>query len=150
MRIERQDPYAVLGVTPTASPAEISRAYRALLHTHHPDDRNHNVRNPEPTPTPDRSTTWRCGDAGRLMRSCMIPDAAPTTTRRCGSAALAQPGHPAAGTPPIVILGDVTRSRWPRPIWIAPVNPTPVATASITTLFAVLRGHTDAQFYRGR
>ena len=31
------DPYAVLGVTPQASPAEIKAAYRALVKRHHPD-----------------------------------------------------------------------------------------------------------------
>jgi curved DNA-binding protein CbpA len=31
------DPYAVLGVHPDASPAEISRAYRGLVRRHHPD-----------------------------------------------------------------------------------------------------------------
>ncbi|MFM7266859.1 MAG: DnaJ domain-containing protein [Cyanobium sp.] len=31
------DPYAVLGLTPQASPAEIKAAYRALVKRHHPD-----------------------------------------------------------------------------------------------------------------
>lgn len=31
------DPYAVLGVGPEASAAEITRAYRRLLRAHHPD-----------------------------------------------------------------------------------------------------------------
>ncbi|MFY9635346.1 J domain-containing protein [Pseudarthrobacter sp. BIM B-2242] len=31
------DYYDVLGVKPAASPQEISRAYRALMRTHHPD-----------------------------------------------------------------------------------------------------------------
>lgn len=33
------DPYAVLGVAPTATPDEITRAYRRQLRTHHPDVR---------------------------------------------------------------------------------------------------------------
>ena len=32
-----QDHYAVLGVAPAATQQEISRAYRALMRTHHPD-----------------------------------------------------------------------------------------------------------------
>jgi hypothetical protein len=35
----RDDPHAVLGVTRTATPAEISHAYRDLLRRHHPDTR---------------------------------------------------------------------------------------------------------------
>jgi curved DNA-binding protein CbpA len=33
------DPYAVLGVSPTASQAEITHAYRRQLRDHHPDTR---------------------------------------------------------------------------------------------------------------
>jgi len=39
MTIERPDLYAILGVAPSASQAEISHAYRALLRQHHPDTR---------------------------------------------------------------------------------------------------------------
>ena len=38
------DPYLVLGVSPTATQAEITHAYRTRLRTHHPDTR--------PTPSP--------------------------------------------------------------------------------------------------
>ena len=34
------DPYAVLGVAPTATAQQISRAYRRLLRRHHPDTRS--------------------------------------------------------------------------------------------------------------
>ena len=33
------DPYSVLGVSPTATPAEITHAYRRHLRDHHPDIR---------------------------------------------------------------------------------------------------------------
>ncbi len=39
MTTKRPDLYAILGVPPNASPAQISRAYRALLRRHHPDTR---------------------------------------------------------------------------------------------------------------
>jgi len=35
----RPDHYATLGVPPSATPAEITHAYHALLHRHHPDTR---------------------------------------------------------------------------------------------------------------
>jgi curved DNA-binding protein CbpA len=41
---ENPDPYLVLGVSPTATQAEITHAYRTRLRTHHPDTR--------PTPPP--------------------------------------------------------------------------------------------------
>jgi curved DNA-binding protein CbpA len=39
MTTKRLDLYAILGIPPTATQAEISRAYRALLRRHHPDTR---------------------------------------------------------------------------------------------------------------
>lgn len=36
---KRPDLYAILGVAPSATQAEISQAYRALLRRHHPDTR---------------------------------------------------------------------------------------------------------------
>ncbi|KAE8765039.1 J domain-containing protein [Georgenia thermotolerans] len=37
--MSEQDPYEVLGVPPTATPEQISHAYRALVRRHHPDSR---------------------------------------------------------------------------------------------------------------
>jgi curved DNA-binding protein CbpA len=39
MRTTPVDLYAVLGLTPSATPAQLRRAYRALLRQHHPDTR---------------------------------------------------------------------------------------------------------------
>lgn len=39
MTTERPDLYAILGIAPGATQAEISHAYRALLRRHHPDTR---------------------------------------------------------------------------------------------------------------
>ena len=36
---ENPDPYLVLGVSPTATQAEITHAYRTRLRAHHPDTR---------------------------------------------------------------------------------------------------------------
>lgn len=36
-----RDPYRVLGLSPSASQAEIASAYRRLLREHHPDTRTH-------------------------------------------------------------------------------------------------------------
>jgi curved DNA-binding protein CbpA len=40
MTTERPDLYAILGVAPSATQAEISHAYRTLLRRHHPDTRD--------------------------------------------------------------------------------------------------------------
>jgi curved DNA-binding protein CbpA len=37
---EKPDPYLVLGVSPTATQAEITHAYRTRLRAHHPDTRH--------------------------------------------------------------------------------------------------------------
>jgi len=42
------DPYALLGVPPTATPQEITRAYRRLLRDHHPDLRTGRSHGPAP------------------------------------------------------------------------------------------------------
>src|SRR4029453_16956315 len=39
MTTERPDLYAILGLAPSATQAEISHAYRSLLRQHHPDTR---------------------------------------------------------------------------------------------------------------
>jgi curved DNA-binding protein CbpA len=44
---ENPDPYLVLGVSPTATQAEITHAYRTRLRAHHPDTR--------PTPSSQRA-----------------------------------------------------------------------------------------------
>jgi preprotein translocase subunit Sec63 len=39
MSVQPADPYRVLGISPEATPAQISHAYRNLLLHHHPDTR---------------------------------------------------------------------------------------------------------------
>ena len=43
---ENPDPYLVLGVSPTATQAEITHAYRTRLRAHHPDTRHPPPRKP--------------------------------------------------------------------------------------------------------
>jgi curved DNA-binding protein CbpA len=44
---KRPDLYAILGVPPSATQAEISHAYRALLRRHHPDTRTPDDESPK-------------------------------------------------------------------------------------------------------
>ena len=67
------DPYLVLGVSPTATQAEITHAYRDRLRAHHPDTAMHRPRK-TPTntygrcwpPTPCCVRLWYCS-----MRVCL-------------------------------------------------------------------------------
>ena len=52
------DPYLVLGVSPTATQAEITHAYRTRLRAHHPDTRH--------APSPQNADERPTAGAGRL------------------------------------------------------------------------------------
>ncbi len=56
----QRNPYAVLGVTPDATSAEVTRAYRRLLRAHHPDT--------HPVPPPDPRDLAALLDAYQLLR----------------------------------------------------------------------------------
>lgn len=49
MAHDQPDPYVVLGVSPTATPSQITHAYRTQLRAHHPDTRH------GPTPQADEN-----------------------------------------------------------------------------------------------
>jgi len=53
MRTTPSDLYAVLGLTPRATPTELQRAYRALLRQHHPD--THGTDAPQASGEPDQT-----------------------------------------------------------------------------------------------
>jgi molecular chaperone DnaJ len=57
--MQTNDPYAVLGVAPDATQAEISSAFRRLVREHHPDLRN--------GPTPDTRNDRGSTDLGRIL-----------------------------------------------------------------------------------
>ena len=71
MARQNPDPYLVLGVSPTATQAEITHAYRTRLRAHHPDTRH---------PPPPKPPTTTSGKSWPLTTCCAIPPAAPTTT----------------------------------------------------------------------
>jgi curved DNA-binding protein CbpA len=64
-----EDPYAVLGVPPTASQDEISRAYRRLVREHHPDLHPSDPAKPaEPQSSASTRPLRRVLDAYALLR----------------------------------------------------------------------------------
>jgi DnaJ-class molecular chaperone len=122
---EPPDPYRVLNLARTASPAELVHAYRSQLRRHHPDTR--------PPSTPDEALTHdqelrRAIAAYALLRD---PVRRADYDRRHQPAApimTAATGHSA---PTVVVLGDFA-SISPQPEWIAPLEPRPAALSAWT------------------
>jgi curved DNA-binding protein CbpA len=88
------DYYAVLGVSRTASQAEITHAYRCLLRRHHPD-----TRVPEDEPIAAAATLRRILDAYSVLRD---PDRRGAYDRRHQPAPATPPGpaQPSGPTAP--------------------------------------------------
>jgi len=113
MTTNRPDPYAVLGVPPSATQAEISHAFRALLRRHHPDTHA----------TEDKPSSGVCDTMLEqvLAASTVLRDPARRADYDREAALRARPASPpspqavshhlADGWPPIV-AGPV---RWHRP-----------------------------------
>jgi len=68
MADERPTAYDLLGVSPEASPAEITSAYRGLLRRHHPDSSH---ASPGPDELAAREEEPPRGDAAEALRSIM-------------------------------------------------------------------------------
>jgi curved DNA-binding protein CbpA len=116
----RDDPHAVLGVARTATPTEISHAYRDLLRRHHPDTR-----------TPDDDHTHDVALSEVLNAYADLHDRA----RRGADDHDQQVRHPSQPedprTQPIVVLGHVDPPITATPAWIGHygnevARPTPI------------------------
>ncbi|UNN04745.1 J domain-containing protein [Rhodococcus opacus] len=126
MATER-DPYRVLGLSSSASQADITSAYRRLLREHHPDTRTHQT----PDPAADEDLQ-RILSAYTLLRD---PEHRAAHDRAVTDGAAAErdvrpPRSPPAPTQPatsiriqVVVLGTPPRRRPPATgLWVSPVR----------------------------
>jgi hypothetical protein len=123
----RDDSHAVLGVPRTASPAQISHAYRELLRRHHPDTR---------TPEDD--------DAHDLALSEVLNAYANlhgrTSPNEYDSDPPVRHAHQprATDTQPVVVLGHVDPPGTATPAWIAPYGNGATCPTPINLLIALI------------
>jgi DnaJ domain len=124
MQSESFDPYAVLGVTPAATQAEITHAYRAQLRALHPDTRQ------APAPahgTSDTQLARVLAAYAQLRQPARRADDAPPATPPDRHPP-AETGHPRKTSGPVQIpVNHVGRrahnpaDRRP-PLWVGPVR----------------------------
>ena len=134
-----QDPYRVLGLSSSASQAEIASAYRRLLREHHPDTRSHDqptdpaadehlqhvltayalLRDPQARPAHDRAAT---------AREAAEEAAAERLTAERAAKSRARPGR-APRVPPlpricVIVVVDTLPPRRPPAtgLWVGPVR----------------------------
>jgi hypothetical protein len=122
MQPESFDPYAVLGVTPAATQAEITHAYRTQLRALHPDTRQASA----PTPgTSDTQLARVLAAYAQLRQLASRADDTPTATppRREPPA---QTGQEASGPVRIPVNHVGHRAHAPAdrrpPLWAGPVH----------------------------
>jgi curved DNA-binding protein CbpA len=121
---EHSNPYAVLGVTPTATPAEITHAFRAKLRSLHPDTRSAAVGDAELRDVlaaygqlrdPDRRAEYdRAAPVAPTPRPPRDPDPAssvPTPTNPIGPVKI-----------PVTYRRADPPPRAARPLWAGPVR----------------------------
>ncbi|MBS9533640.1 J domain-containing protein [Mycobacterium sp. M1] len=90
------DPYAVLGVARSATNAEITRAYRRLLRTHHPD-----LRSGGDAPTHTTAELQRVLQAYAVLRDPVRRAAHDRATRRMNGLRATRPGPPPLWAGPV-------------------------------------------------
>ena len=123
----RDDPHAVLGVARTATPAQISHAYRELLRRHHPD-----TRTPEDNKAHDLALR-EVLNAYADLHHRTLHDAVE------GDEPLRRPTQPEdTPTPPIVVLGHVDSTHMVTPTWIGDDGNHAARPAPISLLIAFL------------
>jgi hypothetical protein len=115
----RDDPHAVLGVARTATPAQISHAYRDLLRRHHPDTR---------TPDDDHSHDLALREVLNAYSNLHRRNHRDAKERDQPI----RPHQPAdTHSPPVVVLGHVAPPTTVAPTWIGvpgaeAARPTPI------------------------
>ncbi|GEL19414.1 DnaJ domain-containing protein [Pseudonocardia asaccharolytica] len=121
-----RDPYAVLGVAPGASAADIARGYRRRLRELHPDTR-------DPTAAREAITLDEVQAAYRALRGRQPPrDPGPARAKPRSGAGPQPPRRPAAsaaadapsrsGPVPIPVRCEVRRRPWSVSLVVGPVR----------------------------
>lgn len=122
---EHYDPYAVLGVTPTATPAEITHAFRAKLRSLHPDTRSAAVGDAELREVLAAYGLLRDSDRRANFDRTATAAAAPWSPRSSGSSAQRRTHANPVGPVQIPVTHGRTDSEAPqaeRPLWAGPVR----------------------------
>lgn len=115
------DPYAVLGVDPTATAEQITHAYRALLRRHHPDTRAE-------SPADQMRAGPRHDDDARLQRVLTAYAVLRDPAQRADYDRIRAPRRPAPheqqrpSAPPGFARAVIGTLDQDRPAWIAPVD----------------------------
>ena len=99
------DPYSVLGVSPTATHAEITHAYRRYLRDDHPDIRSRESNS----------------EADERLRQVLEAYALLRDPHRRAAHDRAHPAHQDTGPVPIPVTHNDSAAGWP-PLWAGPVR----------------------------
>lgn len=128
---QQPDPYAVLGVDPTATAEQITHAYRALLRRHHPDARAQSRTDQihaDPVPADDARLQLVL-TAYAVLRDPAQRANYDRTRRPSRPAPRGQQRPPAPPGFAGAVIGTLDRAR---PEWIAPVDTRPARSNGAT------------------